>query len=296
MRQKSLDSGNAYSMDLKAVVTREFQPLNQTYSAKDTILYALGVGLGADPLNRAELPFLYERQLRIIPSQASVIAFPGAWLAEPTLGINYAKVLHGEQSIIFERALKPTATVRGEYEVLGIDDKGESKGATVFFEKRIFDQEDNGLICRVRSTYFLRADGGCGSWRTPLAPAAALPDRPPDKIFDMPTSKRQALIYRLSGDYNPLHIDPDVAVATGFPMPILHGLSTFGVACFALVQQLCGGDADRLAEIFTRFSRPVFPGETIRLEMFENGDSWRFRARVIERGEVVLDRGLARIR
>jgi acyl dehydratase len=281
-------------MDLNAVVSREFPELRQTYTAKDTILYALGLGLGADPTNRTELAFLYEKGLRIIPAQASVIAFPGAWLAEPALGIDYSKILHGEQGIIFERPLQAEATVRGEYEVLAIDDKGPDKGAVVFFEKRILD--DAGVICRVRSTYFCRADGGCGSWGTPVALPPALPERTPDRVVDIATSKRQALIYRLSGDYNPLHIDPDAAIRAGFPRPIVHGLSTFGVACFGFVQHVCGGDPDRLAEIFTRFSRPVFPGETVRLEMFDEGEAWRFRARVVERDEVVLDRGLVRVR
>ncbi len=283
-------------MKLDAVLARKFPPITQSYTAKDTILYALGLGLGANPVNRAELPFLYEKMLRIVPAQASVLVFPGMWLAEPALGINYAKVLHGEQGIAFERPLKAESRVRGEYELLGIDDKGEAKGAVVFFEKRILDDADGGVICRVRSTYFLRADGGCGSWGTPLAPPGPLPERVPDKIVDLPTSKRQALIYRLSGDYNPLHIDPDVALAAGFPVPIAHGLSTFGVACFGLLQALCGGEPDRLLEMFTRFSRPVYPGETIRLELFEEQNAWRFRARVTERDEIVLDRCLARVR
>src|SRR5262249_20998408 len=149
---------------------------------------------------------------RIVPTQASVIAYPGMWMADPVLGINYSKILHGEQHIVLERPLQPEATVRGEYEVLGIDDKGPAKGATLFFEKRILDDADGGVICRVRSTYFLRGNGGGGTWGKPLAPPAAVPDRAPDKVVDLPTSKRQALIYRLSGDYNPLHIDPDVAI------------------------------------------------------------------------------------
>jgi acyl dehydratase len=264
-------------MNLNAVVARKFPPLRQTYTAKDSILYALGVGLGADPVNR------------------SIIAFPGRWLAEPVLGINYTKVLHGEEGMVFERPLTAEATVRGEYAVVGIDDKGEGKGAVVLFEKRILDDADGKVICRVRSTYFLRGDGGCGTWGKAVEPAAPLPERTPDKVVDLPTSKRQALIYRLSGDYNPLHIDPDAAIAAGFRVPILHGLSTYGVACFGLVQQLCGGNPARLTEMFTRFSRPVFPGETIRLEMFDEGSLWRFRARVTGRDEIVLDRGVARV-
>jgi len=283
-------------MNLDKLISRTFPPLEQVYSAKDTILYALGVGVGADPVDPKELPFVYEKGLRIIPSQASVIAYPGPWLMDPPLEIDFVKLLHGEQGIVFERSLEPTATVRGEYEVLGVDDKGPGKGAVISFEKRIVDAKDGAIICRVRSTYFLRGDGGCGSWKQPAGVPSALPDRAPDRVIDLPTMPRQALIYRLSGDYNPVHIDPEVAAKAGFAKPILHGLCTFGIACFGLVQHLCAGDPTRLAEIFVRFSRPVYPGDTIRLELFEEGDSWRFRARSKERDEVVLDRGLVRLK
>jgi acyl dehydratase len=280
---------------LDKLSSRAFPPVEQRYETKDTILYALGVGAGADPLDTSHLPFVYEKHLRIIPSQASVLASPGFWIGEPSLEIEWVKLLHGEQGIIFERPLKATAVVRGEYEVLGVDDKGPGKGAVIFFEKRIFDADDGGLICRVRSTYFLRGDGGCGNWgKVPPGPSA-LPERVPDLQLELPTLARQALIYRLSGDYNPVHIDPEVAAAAGFDKPILHGLCTFGVACFGIVQHLCAGNPDRLKEVFVRFSRPVFPGETIRLELFKDDDSWRFRARVKVRDEVVLDRGSARI-
>lgn len=282
-------------MNLNAVVTRGFEPVRQSYTAKDTILYALGVGVGADPMNSAELPFVYEQDLKIIPSQASVLAYPGAWLNEPALGIDYVRLLHGEQGLVFERPLKPTATIRGEYELLAVDDKGEGKGAAIYFEKRILDDEDGGVICRVRSTYFCRADGGCGSWGTPVPPPPALPDRAPDRTIDIPTLPRLATIYRLSGDYNAVHIDPEVAARAGFRMPILHGLCTFGIACFGFVQEACRGEPEHLREFFARFSRPVFPGDTVRVEMFDEGDLWRFRARVVERDEVVLDRGVARI-
>ncbi len=284
-------------MNRDAVITREFPPVLERYTAKETILYALGIGVGVkDSLDRDELPFLNSKALRIVPSQAAVLCFPGPWLSFPELGIDYSMVLHGGQGITFERPLQPEATIRGEYEVLGIDDKGADKGAVVYFEKRLLDDADGGVICRARATYFLRADGGCGSWGTPEVAAPPVPDRAPDRTVELPTSKRQALIYQLNGDYNPLHVDPDSATRSGFPRPILHGLSSFGTACFGFVQSVCGGDPDKLGEFVTRFSRPVFPGETLRLELFDEGDVWRFRARVIERNEVVLDRGLARLR
>jgi len=283
-------------MNLDALIHRKFPPITQRYDAKDTILYALGVGVGADPVDPVQLPYVYEKYLRILPSQSSVLVFPGMWLTDPALGINFLKVLFGEQGVIFERPLKPTATIRGEYEVLGVEDKGPEKGAVVYFEKRIIDDADGGLICRVHSTYFLRADGGCGGWGKPLPPLGVLPERAPDKVIEIATIPRQALIYRLNGDYNPIHADPAAAAAAGFERPILHGLCSFGIACFGLVRELCDNHPDRLVELFTRFSKPVFPGETIRLELFQEDNRWRFRARVVERNEIVLDRGIVRIR
>jgi acyl dehydratase len=290
-----LNLNKATIMNLDALISRNFPVIRQNYEAKDTMLYALGVGAGADPMNRTDLPFVYEKNLRIIPSQASVIAYPGFWLTDPTLSIDWLKLLHGEQGIVFERPLRPNGVVRGEFQVLGVDDKGPVKGATVYFEKCILDDDDNSVICRVRSTYFLRADGGCGSWGDLPPGPSALPERAPDRTIDLPTLARQALIYRLSGDYNPIHADPDAAAKAGFERPILHGLCTFGISCLGLVQHLCDGNPDRLKEIFVRFSRPVYPGETLRLELYEDGDIIRFRARVLERDVIVLDRASALI-
>jgi acyl dehydratase len=281
-------------MNLERLTTRRFPTQEQRYDAKDTILYALGVGAGRDPLAPRELPFVYESDLRIVPSQASVLAYPGFWLSDPDLNVDWVRLLHGEQAITFERPLPPTGVIKGDYEVIGVDDKGEGKGAVVYFEKRLLSAADE-LICRVRSTYFLRGDGGCGSWGEVVAPPSPLPEREPDVVIDQPTGVSQALIYRLNGDYNPVHIDPAVAGKAGFPAPILHGLCTFGVVCYALVQHLCAGNPDQLKELSVRFSRPVFPGETIQLELYLDGPDVRFRARVKERDEIVLDRGLARI-
>jgi acyl dehydratase len=281
-------------MDLERLTTRRFPPQEQRYDAKDTLLYALGVGAGRNPLDPRELPFVYEADLRIVPSQAAVLAYPGFWLSDPDLKVDWVRLLHGEQAITFQRPLPPTGVVHGEYEIIGVDDKGEGKGAIIYFEKRLLAVTGD-LICRVRSTYFLRGDGGCGSWGQIVEAPSPLPERRPDVLIEQPTSVSQALIYRLNGDYNPVHIDPAVAGRAGFPAPILHGLCTYGIACYALVQHLCKGDPGRLRELSVRFSRPVFPGETIQLELFMDGPDARFRARVKERDEVVLDRGVARI-
>src|SRR5260370_10836735 len=190
-------------MNLDKLISWNFPALEHAYSAKDTILYALGVGVGADPLDPKELPFVYEKSLRIIPSQASVIAYPGPWLMDPALEIDFVKLLHGEQGIVFERPLEPTATVRGEYEVLGVDDKGPGKGAVISFEKRIVDAKAGAIICRVRSTYFLRGDGGCRSRKHTATLSPALPARPAHPDLHSPNVPPHGPIYLLSRDCQP---------------------------------------------------------------------------------------------
>src|ERR1700722_3043252 len=140
-------------MDLNALLSRDFPSVNQGYGIEDTILYALGVGAGADPVNPRDLPFVYEEGLRIISSQATVLGRPGFWLSDPGIKVDWLKVLHGEESIKFVRPLKPIGAIRSEFRVIGVDDKGPEKGAIVYFEKQILDAEDNDVICVVRSTY-----------------------------------------------------------------------------------------------------------------------------------------------
>ena len=182
----------------------------------------------------------------------------------------------------------------GDVRVLAIEDKGAERGAILHQQKRI-GTASGAPVATVRTTLFLRGNGGQGGFGDPIAPAPAMPERAPDRTITLPTSSRAALIYRLSGDRNPLHADPDVARRAGFDRPILHGLCTFGMACRAILSGYCPEDSSRLTSMFARFSRPVFPGETIAFEFFEEGQSLRFRARVLERDLLVLDRCSARI-
>lgn len=283
-------------MNLDAVVARIFPRIEQTYTARDTILYALGVGAGCRPECPAEMAYVDRSRLRIVPAQATVLAFPGPWLRDPALEVDYAGVLHAGQHLEMVHPLRVEATVRGEFQLLGIEDKGVGKGAVVHLEKRLIDTGHNGIVCKVRSTFFLRGDGGCGSWGEPAVTPLPLPDRRPDRVVEVGISKRQALIYQLSGDYNPLHVDPQVASRAGFERPILHGLSTFGSACLAVVLAFCGGEPDRLLEFDARFSRPVYPGDKLALEFFDVEGTGRFRAKSLKKDEVVLDRGTFRVR
>lgn len=276
-----------------------FADIEQTYSQRDTMLYALGVGLGNDPLDRDALRHVYEPQLRALPTMAVVLGSPGFWAKEPGTGIDWVRVLHGEQSLELHAPLPAAGTVIGKTRVTALIDKGAAKGALMLSERLISDASSGQLLATSRSVSFLRGDGGFSErgQQSDAAPAprAATPDTAPDHICELKTRPESALIYRLSGDYNPVHADPEVARAAGFERPILHGLCSFGISGHALLKTLCNWDATRLKEIDCRFSSPVYPGETLRVEMWQRGEAVQFRTRVVERDVVVLSHGSARI-
>lgn len=283
-------------LNIDRIANMGLPPIIESYDKKATILYALGLGFGRDPLDRSELPFVYEKDLRAMPSMCNTLCHPGFWAQKPEFGIDWVKILHAEQDFVIHRPMAPTATLRGEYNVTAIEDKGAEKGALLHQQKLLYDHDSNELIATVRSTLFMRGNGGEGSFGDPVAAASPLPDRAPDKTITIATAPGQALIYRLSGDWNPLHADPDIATKAGFPVPILHGLCTNGLAARAILQGYCDLDPARLASMFVRFSRPVYPGETIRFDFFEGADGLRFRATVTERDIVVLDRCSASVK
>jgi acyl dehydratase len=267
----------------------------QTYAEKDAILYALGVGLGHDPVNADELAFVYEKQLNVLPTFAAVLGWPGFWARDLNTGIDWVKLVAGEQGLVLHRPLAPTGTIVGTTRVTEIIDKGSGKGALVYSERKVVDKATGEPIATATQTTFCRGDGGFGGPPRESPPVHAIPDRAPDLTCDLATRPEAALIYRLSGDPNPLHVDPAVATAAGFPRPILHGLATFGIAGHAILKSLCGYDAARLTAIAGRFSAPVFPGETIRTEMWRDGPVVSFRARVVGRDVMALNNGRAEI-
>jgi acyl dehydratase len=266
-----------------------------TYTEKDAILYALGLGLGHDPCNADELPFVYEKSIKLLPTFAVVLGWPGFWARDLDTGIDWVKLVAGEQGLMLHRPLKPRGIVAAKTRVTEIIDKGPGKGALVYSERVVIDKATGERIATATHTTFCRADGGFGGPPREAPPVHAIPQRAPDQVCDLSTRPESALIYRLSGDPNPLHIDPAVAKAAGFPRPILHGLATFGVAGHAILKCLCGYDPARLIAIAGRFSAPVFPGETIRTEMWGDGPEVSFRARVVERDVIALNNGRAKI-
>jgi acyl dehydratase len=283
-------------MDIERITDLQLGPNAQRYEVKDTILYALGLGYGAHPLDEAELRYVYEDGLRAVPTMCCVLSHPGFWMKDPIYKVNWVKVLHAEQAFTMHRPLSASGEVRAEFKVIGIDDKGPEKGSFLHVEKTLYDVADGTRLATVRSTNFLRGDGGQGSAGTPVQPAEPLPAGSPDRVVEIPTLPSAALVYRLSGDWNPLHADPRIARQAGFDRPILHGLCTYGVACRAILRAYCDDDPARLHAMFARFSAPVLPGETIRVEFYEGGGALRFRAIAKERGSVVLDRCSATVR
>jgi acyl dehydratase len=280
-------------MDINAVKSFRLAPIEHRYSARDSILYALGLGFGERPADPHHLQFVYEKGLKAVPSACVVLAHPGFWVNNPSLKIDWIKILHGEQAFEIFQTLPAEGAVRGEYEILAVEDKGTEKGAVLHVVKRLFDSASGQLLANVTSVYMLRGDGGGGGFGVVPKPPAQLPDGEPDITLDIRTLPQSALIYRLSGDLNPIHADPAASAKAGFARPILHGLCSMGLATRALIETLCDGDPTRIRSLSLRFSKPLFPGETVRMEIFKASSAIRFRARAVERGEVVLDRGSA---
>jgi len=207
-----------------------------------------------------------------------------------------SEIVHGGQRVTIHRTLRPAARVKAKLRIVEVIDKGEGRGALLLAETRLRDASDGEPIATLLSTVFARADGGFGGPAKQSPAPHQLPDRAPDFFVTTVTRPEQALIYRLSGDMNPLHVDPDVARAAGFERPILQGLCTYGIAGAALVKAPCDGDASRLIFIDARFTSPVIPGDTLVTEIWQDGDEISFRTLIQETGAVALNFGKAQIR
>jgi acyl dehydratase len=278
-----------------ALMSWKIPAVEQVLAKRDTMLYALGTGLGCDPLDENQLRFVYEEDLLALPSMAIILGYPGPWHRDPQTGVDGTKVVHGEQGLRIHRLLPVEGSVIGRTRVTGVFDKGEGRGALIQTATDVSLKTTGELVCSLTSTSFARANGGFGGPSGPTKEPHELPQRKPDLICDLPTLPQAALIYRLSGDYNPLHAEPAFAKRAGFKAPILHGRCTFGVAGHALLKTCCGYDPAKLVSMEGRFSSPVYPGETIRTEMWRDGNVISFRSLIAERNAVVLTGGRAEI-
>jgi acyl dehydratase len=268
------------------------------WSDREVMLYALGIGMGSDPTNQNELQYvnesyLNEKPLKVVPTFASVCvcgASPGS------MNINRLMELDGERDIFFHKPLPAAAQVHADARVLDVFDKGKNKGAVIRFETVVKDARSNEKLATLISSIFARGDGGLGGSSEGQPKPHTVPSRAPDRTMDFTTRADQALLYRLLGDRNPLHSDPEIAERAGFPAPNLHGLCTYGIACRAVLESYADYDPTAFKRHGARFSAPVYPGETITVDLWKDGDIVSFEARVKSRNVTVIKNGLTELR
>ena len=264
------------------------EPVELSWSSKDCLLYAVGVGAGTD-----ELAFTTENSQnvpqQVLPTFAVLGGMAGSGGAFAAIGsFNFAMLVHGEQGVFLDGPLPPEGKVKITNRIAGIYDKGSA--AVVAVEGEAVDAGSGQRLYRTTTSLFIRGEGGFGGDRGPSGSAVQIPDHKADHQVTYHTSPDQALVYRLSGDRNPLHSDPAFAKMAGFDRPILHGLCTYGFTGRALLHTLCDSDPGRFASMEGRFSKPVYPGDTLTVSMWVDGDVAAFRTET-QRGEVVIDAG-----
>jgi acyl dehydratase len=281
-------------IDLDKVLGAELPGAVATWDADDVILYHLGVGAGVPPTDDNELEYTYEARLKVLPSFGVLPVFGAlaGLVGLEGLSFNPMMLLHGEQEIELSGPIPTQAKVDNTAKVSGVYDKG--KGALVVVEAQTNDESGRPLFVN-RFAAFLRGEGGFGGEPGP-APGNEPPARDPDHVVESPTLPQQALLYRLSGDKNPLHIDPSFAQLGGFDKPILHGLCSYGIVCKAVVDTALGGDVGAVAGYRARFSGVVFPGETIVTSMWEEGGRIVVSARSKERDTPVISNAAITLR
>jgi acyl dehydratase len=277
-----------------------FDEVQYRFTARDSMLYALAIGMGGDPTESGELRFTYEKNLQAVPTMATLVGAPGAWWRDPRTGADATKLVHGEQRLRLLRPFPTHGALIARNRVQSLTDKGPGKGALGVVLRDILDAESGEILAQGTNLSVLRGDGGfsAGSGESDPPPATlpAMPDSPPNTVVELPTLPQSALIYRLTGDMNPLHADPDAALKAGFERPILHGLCTYGMACHAVLRAYLDYDAPRFRALAVRFTAPVYPGDVLRFECWRDlGKTIRLRARVTARHVIVLDNGVAEI-
>lgn len=278
------------ALNYDEVMATSFAEIERSYGDTETMLYAQSVGFGRDPLDRKELAYVYEqdRPTQTVPTMASAIVpdmFP------PDFGWDYTQVLHAEQRLQLYRPLPPAADILINKRVVDVLDRGPRHGALVLFEAEGRLAKDDTALFSLGSTVVARGDGGFGGPSGSGPMPHRVPRRDPDLSCDCATRIDQALLFRLNGDRNPLHADPDRAESAGFPVPILHGLCTYGIACRAILRTICDYDYTLIAGFDARFSAPVLPGDTITTDMWQDGNVVSFQCSVSARNCIVLRNG-----
>lgn len=263
-----------------------------SWTDREVMLYAYGIGMGADPMDEKELSFVNEgyftpRELKVVPTYASVAAWGAS--AGP-IDINRVMVVDGERDITFHKPLPVAANITADSSILGVFDKGKDKGA-VILRKTVLKNEKGEDLATLVASQFARGDGGFGGPSEGQPEPHPIPKRAPDMSVDISTRPDQALIYRLCGDRNPLHSDPEFAKKAGFDRPILHGMCTYGLSCRAVLQTYADYDPRAFKQHAVRFSAPVFPGETVSFDLWKDGSVISLEGRVKSRNVTVIRNG-----
>lgn len=282
-------------MNAAALLGRPFPVVEHAYDARDCIRFALSVGVGMHPTDRRELRYVHEEWeggLQVVPSMAAVLAYAGHWSRNPELGLDWRRIVHGEQRMRLHRPLKLADELRSRTRIVAIEDKGTARGALMHAERVITDGQ-GAPVATVTMITYARGDGGCGSHGETPPRLPSVPARPADLTTVFETSPQAGLLYRLQGDLNPLHADPAVAQAAGYPAPILHGLCSYGLVGWQLAELMCGGNGACIASLSCRFTAVVYPGDTLRTEFWGLQDKVAYRVTVPARGVVALDCGVA---
>lgn len=281
------------AVDPDRLLNWDFGTIRQRYDPRDAILYALGVGLPITPGESADLNFLIEDRLRVLPAFAVTLASPGMWPRLPDLAIDWVRVLHMAHAARFHTPLPAAAEVVSRARISGLYDRGADKGAVCILTRDVRDAQDGTLYCTIDQSVALRGDGGFGGAPPPRAARPALPARAPDHVESVHTSPRAAYVYRLSGDLNPLHADYAVARRAGYDRPILHGLASYGTACAVVLRAFGDGDPARLTRLDLRFAGVVMPGDRLDFNLWREDGQVQFEVRVD--GRPVIDQGVAEI-
>ena len=276
------------AIDLGTALGAELPPVEFSWTPSDIALYHLAVGAAADPTDRAGLGYVDDTSPKVLPTFATVAATLHATepprVSFPGIDIDLAKVVHGNQQVRAHRPLPPAGSAVTRTRIAEIQDKGSA--AVIIQESETVDA-DGTPLWTARSSIFAKGEGGFGGERGSSA-KVGYPDRAPDRRFAVPTLPRQALLYRLCGDRNPLHSDPDFAAAAGFDRPILHGLCSYGAVCRAIVDEMLDGDPSAVGAFSAGFSGIVYPGETLDVAVWEDGDRLLATAAVAERDAPAL--------
>lgn len=279
------------------IIGTQLPPMTYTFTERDTAIYALGVGAPADPLDADELKFVYELSPDFCALPSMPVIYSSDMIHDIVKGdiqgikFNPMMLVHGEQAHILKQTPLPVkGTITCTPTITAIYDKGSG----MLIETSVACVDEKGVeVAETQSAMFIRGLGGFGGERGSSGTAPTPPDRAPDKIHTEKTLTTQALLYRLNGDINPLHADPSMAALGNFDRPILHGLATYGFATRAILKHYANNQPDQLQSVRARFSKHVFPGETLITEMWQTDDGILFQVKVAERDEIVLSNARA---